>query len=359
MALIKKTFLLILIFCVTNVAVAHLVYAPNDIPLLDNRFRIDPYTDSITFILNHSQGKQRVILVRPDGSKLSQEKHPESVAWVSSKKQDIITIENPMAGPWQAIANLDGPDRIKLISKVQLKIKDFPLKLYAQEYIRTRASLYYDNKVMTDPSYLKNASLSVSLIAPSIKLLTLYKDDGQSYDALPFDGDLTAHIFIDLLPGRYLINFETKNNVFLRVVNKDAIVFPSPITYKIKPLKKNSNIAVFNFKINTKEIDPNSVIINGVITDKYHNRVENVILHSVDNTLINSVLSTQQNLDYQKYSFSGKVFATTLTGREIELQLKNKRFELIRKTVKVATIKPKISEPIVPEADKLKKQKSL
>ncbi|AGH82161.1 hypothetical protein PCNPT3_11125 [Psychromonas sp. CNPT3] len=340
MALIKKIFLVGLMLCTSNIAFAHLIYAPNDIPLLDNRFRIDPYTDEITFILNHNKGKQRVVLVRPDGSKMYKKRHPESVAWVSSKTQDIITIQAPMPGPWQAIAILDGPTRIKLLSKVQLKINKLPLKLYSREYITTHTSLYYDNKIMTDANYIKNARLSVKLVGPTSKVLALYKDKGRSYDALAFDGNLTARVFINLLPGRYLLSIQTKNDVFIRAVNKDIVVAQPPISYLVTPLQRYSNIAVFKFKINAKEIDPNSISIDGLIRDQYHNKIAKLVIHADGKVTNDVMLSVQKKLAYKNYIFSGKVFATTKAGREIELQLRDQPFELVA---------PKLVPKIIPK----------
>ena len=42
----------------------------NEIPLLDNRFRIDHDVDKITLLFFRRQGSPAVVLVRPDGSKI-------------------------------------------------------------------------------------------------------------------------------------------------------------------------------------------------------------------------------------------------------------------------------------------------
>ena len=308
---------------------AHTIYAPNDIPLLDNRFRIDPKAEQVTFILNHSKGFQRVVLVQPDGSKLYQQRHPKHVAWVSSETQDIITIQKPMAGPWQAIAELDGDNRIKILSEVQLTVERLPLKLYEQEYITTHAALYFDNKLMDDSTYLNDAKLSISLLGGAGKKMALYQDDGKHYDELPFDGKLTARLYVDLLPGRYLLQIRTKNDIFIRNVNKDAVVFINPISYKIKALKKGSDEAKIMVNIDADELDPTSISINGVIKDANNSVVKQVLMHSIDNTSEFGGFDSQHQLSYGTYTFSGRAYATTRKGREIELQLSETMFELI------------------------------
>ena len=331
--IIKKIIFSFLLIITSSISLAHTIYAPNDIPILDNRFRIDPFTEQVTVILNHSQGPQVVVLVRPDGSKLYYQKHPKSVAWVTSKTEDIITIDNPMAGPWQAVADLNGDNRIKLISHVELKTNKLPLKLYAQEYITTHASLYYDNKLMTNNAYLSDAKLSVALIGAADKQLTLYQDDGKDYDALPFDGTLTARVFIDLFPGRYLLSIRTKNNVFIRNENKDAVVFLSPIRYEISALEYGSKEALLIFTADSEELDPDSITIDGVVKDANNKIIGKVIAHSAGNISAQDIFTKTEKLTYGAFTFSAKAFATTRSGREIELQLPEQRFELLAKVV--------------------------
>ena len=315
----------------SNILLAHTIYAPSDIPLLDNRFRIDPFTEQVTFVLNHTESPQLIVLVRPDGSKLNYMEHPKSVAWTTTSNLDIITIDKPMTGPWQALAELNGNNRIKLISNVKLTTNKLPLKLYAKEYITTHASLYADNKLMTDKDYLDGAKLSVSLIGKKEKQLTLYKDNGKSYDTLPFDGMLTAHVYIDLTPGRYLLSVRTKNDIFIRNQNKDAVVFPSPIISLPAAIEYGSKNVTFSFKVDNEEIDPKSISIDGIIRNDKNKVIGQVIIHSTDNVSADGVFTKTQEIDYGNFTFSAKAFATTRSGREIELQLPSETFELIAK----------------------------
>ncbi|MEI6896421.1 MAG: hypothetical protein V5786_02830 [Psychromonas sp.] len=324
--LIKHLFIsFCLLFSLSSIG--HTIYAPNDIPLLDNRFRIDPEIDQITFIFNHSNAPQRVILVQPDGHKIHQQQHSSNIAWVTTRGETIVTVQNPMAGPWQAIAKLDGENRIKIISKVRLEVNKLPLKLYAQEYITTHATLYEGNKLLKKMSYLHNAQLSISLIGDAKTKMALYQDDGRHYDQLAFDGELTTRLFVDLHPGRYLLSIGTKNDVFIRNVNKDAVVFPSPINYSITSLKDEVTIS---FAMDSDEIETNSVSIQGVIKNAEDEVLSQIIIHNRDRIPDRNEMVRTYKLPYQVYTFSGKAYATTLTGREIELQLPDAIFELIK-----------------------------
>lgn len=330
-ALINKKWVIFTLLILSAVtAMAHTIYAPSDIPLLDNRFRIDPNTEQVTIILNHPRHSQKVILVQPDGSKLYAQRHPqEMVGWVSNRNQDIITIQKPMPGPWQAIATLNGENRIQLLNPITLKINKLPLKVYNSEYLTSYISLIKDGQIMTDKDFLKHAKLTVSILSDQKNLISLYRDDGQYYDSLPFDGQLSTHFFMDLPPGRHLLNIKTKNNIFIRNVNKDIVVFPRPLIYKIQQGADNISNAELTFIVDETEIDPNSVTIDGMFTSKDGSENEQSIVHFSEKEPQGNSLTINIPLTYQSYNYSGSVFATTLDGREINFQLPKQTVELI------------------------------
>lgn len=70
--------------------------------LLDNRFRVDPSIEQITFVVYREQSSQPVVLVRPDGKKYYAWGAYDDVRWYQEPALDIVSIDKPMAGPWQA-----------------------------------------------------------------------------------------------------------------------------------------------------------------------------------------------------------------------------------------------------------------
>ena len=61
MEIIKKLKALAFFLIFSSNLFAHTIYAPNDIPLLDNRFRLDPKTKEVTIVLHHSKGGQDAV----------------------------------------------------------------------------------------------------------------------------------------------------------------------------------------------------------------------------------------------------------------------------------------------------------
>lgn len=328
---------------------ANVVYERNAIQLLDNRFRIDPNTEQVTVVLNHPNHSQKVVLVKPDGSKWYAERHPKKiVAWLNTRDQDIITIQNPTPGPWQAIANLHEDNRVQLLNPISMQVGRIPVRTYRNEYITTDISLIKDGEIMSNRDFLKNARLTVTLKGKAKKLISLYKDDGQNYDALPFDGKLTTHMFMNLIPGRYSLSIKTRNNIFVREYNKDVVVFPSPITFNTEQLALNAASVRFTFRVDASEIDPDSVVIDGAINSYKNKTSQQSIIHLAEHKPRNNVFTIKVPLGYDLYTYTAKAYATTRDGREITLQLSDRTFELVA---------PYIPEPVDEEALKAEQQR--
>ncbi len=89
---------------------------------LDNRFRVDPEIEQITFIVAREQPSQSVVLVAPNGRKYYADRHAKTMSWYSDKGMDIISIDYPMAGPWQALGKVSSNNGIKIVSNIELDV---------------------------------------------------------------------------------------------------------------------------------------------------------------------------------------------------------------------------------------------
>ncbi len=111
-------------------------------------------------------------------------------------------------------------------------------------------------------------------------------------------------------------------------MNHDAVVFLPPVSYEVDALEAGSDQALFEFKIDADELDPLSVTINGMIKDADDNVVEQLIIHSADGVPAQNLFTTVKKLSHNMFTFSAKAFATTRKGREVELHLPKRSFEL-------------------------------
>ena len=66
----------------------------NEIPLLENRFRIDHKIDKVTLLFFRNRGAPAVVLVRPDGTKYyaTDSVNNDDLDWYDELSYDLVTI---------------------------------------------------------------------------------------------------------------------------------------------------------------------------------------------------------------------------------------------------------------------------
>ena len=130
--------------------------------LLDNRFRVDPTIEQITFLVYREQSSQPVVLVRPDGKKYYAWGTYDNVRWYQEPSLDIISIDNPMPGPWQAVGKVTPKNNIRLISHLKLSTDVFPNRLYHSEALKFTARLTSDDQPLVLRDFLDRVNLRVT-----------------------------------------------------------------------------------------------------------------------------------------------------------------------------------------------------
>ncbi len=314
---------------------ANEVFAPSDIPLLDNRFRIDYGVKEITFIIKRKPGTPSVILVRPDGSKLYVGKvTPPEVGWLALKDQDLITVRNPMPGPWQAIGEVDPDNRVRLLSDIRLESEPLPTRLYQGERVKLQSRLLIDGAAPGAGYYLSDLGMTVKLqqfndaaqSGEPIAEETLghYLDDGKGLDEVPGDGVLTAEAVLDVPAGKYRALYSTGNQVFSRAQSQQVLLFPWPLSYTLDAPSGDVG-ARLSLLIDADELEPASVVIQGKAID------------SAGVSMAFNAVATEPRLGVDlsvlkaagQYKVEATLFGTTRLGREVQLQLPVKSFTIM------------------------------
>lgn len=304
-------------------ASANEVFAPSDIPLLDNRFRIDYGVKEITFIVTRKPGTPSVILVRPDGSKLYVGKvTPPDVGWLALKDQDLITIRDPMPGPWQAIGEVDPDNRVRLLSNIRLETDQLPTQLYQGERVKLKSWLLIDDAPPKAGYYLTDLGMTVRLQRfndakqegePIVdEVLGHYRDDGKGLDEVPGDGIMTAEAVLDVAAGKYRAMYSTGNQVFSRARYQDVLIYPLPVSYTLAPPSQEFG-AKLSFLIDADELDPASVVIEGKATN------------TVGASMAFNAVATEPRVEVDlsaikevgQYEVTATLFGTTQIGKSV------------------------------------------
>ncbi|EEX93081.1 hypothetical protein VIOR3934_13947 [Vibrio orientalis CIP 102891 = ATCC 33934] len=210
--------------------------------LLDNRFRVDPSIKQITFVIYRAKSSQPVVLVRPDGKKYYAWRSPDNVRWYQESSMDIISIDNPMPGPWQAIGKVTPKNKIKLISHLELSTDKMPNRLYLGESIKFNARLTSNGQPLvlrdfldrvklkvTFTKFIENEETLVKEARPIPEVIGEFADDGRGLDEVAGDGIFTVLLPVSSEPGKYRVRITSGNGVFLRAQEQEVLVYPQPL----------------------------------------------------------------------------------------------------------------------------------
>ncbi|KEY90047.1 hypothetical protein CF66_9084 [Candidatus Photodesmus katoptron] len=259
----------------------------SSISLLNNRFRVDPAIKQITFIIYRTELTQPVILIRPDGKKYYSWKKHKNVHWYHTSDMDIISIDKPMPGPWQAIGKVTPKNKIKLISNLTIETDPLPSHFFNGETIKFTARLLNDRKPLLLEDFLEELNLNITFTKFLEKKIFLFKkkaqsapkiieqfsDDGRGLDEYPRDGVFTVPLLIKAKPGKYKVRITSGNGIFLRAREQETFIYPNPIQIKFiqSEQEETPHRIVFSGKNGT--IVPGSLAAS--IT--YHNKKKNTI----------------------------------------------------------------------------------
>lgn len=328
--------LLLAFLCVVSMSAfssAQSVYQTSDIVLLDNRFRVDYGIKQITFIIARERFSKAVILVRPDGSKVYIWDKSDRIHWIEGEENDIITIENPMPGPWQALGKIQGDNRIQLLSDVQLQVNRLPIQLYSGERLKVSGELLHLKKRL-QATYLRDTELIMTAYGYhrtedenfnfTSQELAKFNDKGVFYDEVPEDGMFTTFLQLDLATGKYKFEVAVKNNAFTRSFNQDVVIFPRPIKTQMLPMSVDEDPQL-KLTFDIEELQSESIVIKGRLASVNGGPSNDFIIYGEAN-MSEQVYTFERPTHIGSYDVDLVLFATTKAGREITINMPSEAF---------------------------------
>ncbi|WMC11416.1 hypothetical protein PU634_03375 [Oceanimonas pelagia] len=289
---------------------------------LGNTFRIDPSVRELTLFIERESQSMPVVLIRPDGSKYYYQRHPDTVSWASTPTRDVITLWQPEPGPWQATGKIAGEHGITLLSVFRLALDRLPDRLYQNEVVRLHGQLLHDDTILDANYYLDGLRLTAQLFSTGEAqpadpferaplLLGEFVDDGTGLDALPGDGNMTAEVVFDALPGSYLFQAEVSNGVLARYAEHPLTLYPTPVRARFTAPDSQRHWRI------ELEVDSDIVADSLAVTGQLINPLEQPLAISGHGRHIELPPARQPG----NYRWQGRAYATTVDGREVQLQL--------------------------------------
>jgi uncharacterized protein (TIGR03503 family) len=301
----------------------------NGIELLQNRFRIDFEVDEITMIFFRDFGSAPVVLVQPDGSKLFQSSADgSSVFWFDSSTYDMISIKNPMPGPWQAVGQISSDSRVMVISDLALHADPLPNIIFSGEILKQTAYLTNNGVPIDYTAFRDVVELTISLAStnnPNFnnfgankEIIAFFEDNGKGMDEVPLDGVFTGQFNFAIADGEWVPTFTVATPMFTREqVDLNIMLLANPIKvtfdlngggegyHKLKVDAQREYVDMSTLLIDGKVRFPNGDIQKFSITDMSSDVREYLIV----------------NNDYGVYRVKLTAYGNTTQGREFILDV--------------------------------------
>jgi len=332
------------------------VTGSNQIPLLNNRFRVDYEVKDITLVFFRKAGSPSVVLVKPDGSKIYATTASENnVYWHDDRTYDLIKLKEPTPGPWQAIGQILPESRIMVLTDINIKVDPLPKDLMVGEQIKMTATLANGDKPITTKDFRDLLQLHVLLISTQkqgmanehetvFELATL-DDDGNNFDERPRDAVFTGEYRFAVKAGEWMPKYTIKTPMYTRELLQD------PVLVTEAPLKaefvegKGSDKHKLVYSVMDGVIDANTLSVQGRViypggdVQSFSLAEEKSINRSIE----------LGNVGNGTYRVEQEVFGKTKAGRDFVLNLPD---QVLRVVAPVEEVK---AEPTVePEAAKAK-----
>jgi len=134
---------------------------PDSLPLTANRFVVDDSIEEVTLLLFRSEGKTAPRLMRPDGVEVVLQADSLGIKWRSENGFDLLTMEAPMLGEWQIIADTDPDNRAMVVTNLKLRVEPVPPLMLPNNPLLMQAHLESEGKQIKKQSFLRLVEVSL------------------------------------------------------------------------------------------------------------------------------------------------------------------------------------------------------
>jgi len=308
----------------------------NSITLLQNRFRIDHNVSEITMVFFRQYGSAPVVLVRPDGSKIFQSRaEQENAVWFDADTYDMVTVKDPVPGPWQAVGQIKPHSRIMVISDITLEAQPLPATLFSGEIIKQTATLSNGDKPILEPGFRDVVTLTVELISTNNpnyanfkadnQLIATFEDNGRGMDEKPLDGVFTGQFNLTVPAGEWTPVFKVTTPMFSREqVDPPFMLLENPVSLDVTLAKADEQYHTLLINVDREQVNIDTLLVDGKV--RYPNGdIQNFSLtEPTDAARVHPVLAMDEGLFKVKLTAYGQ----THSGRDFILDVPEYSFEV-------------------------------
>ncbi|WP_334018412.1 TIGR03503 family protein [Alteromonas sp. S015] len=301
----------------------------NSIKLLQNRFRVDYNVKEITMVFFREYGSAPVVLVRPDGSKLFQGRiDEEKVQWYDADTFDMITIKEPVPGPWQAVGQVLPQSRVMVLSNVELHAEPLPNMLFAGEILKSTAYLTNNGQPVENKQFRDVVDLEIEFkstnnpnygnFGSNDQRIATFKDDGRGMDERPGDGVFTGQFNLKVPAGEWKPIFRVNTPMYTREqIGELVVLHKNPVTVDVEMDGGGEGYHKIFIDVDRELVDIESLLVDGKV------KFPNADIQNFSLTEGGSEPREHLIIAYEEGIFRVKLtaYGTTMDGRDFILDV--------------------------------------
>ena len=301
----------------------------NGIKLLQNRFRIDHNVEEVTMVFFREFGSAPVVLVRPDGSKIFQSQvEGKDIFWFDSDTYDMISIKNPVPGPWQAVGQILQGSRVMVLSDIALHAEPLPPILFSGEILKQTAYLTNGDEPIDYSQFRDVVELTIDLVStnnPNFdnfgaddQQIATFEDNGRGMDEAPLDGVFTGQFNLAVPAGEWQPVFRVTTPMFTREqVDPPLRLYPNPVKIDVELDGGGNDYHKLLIDVDRDLVDINSLLVDGKV--RYPNAdVQNFSLTEPGGDVREHLIIAY---DYGIFRVKLTAYGKTVNGRDFILDV--------------------------------------
>lgn len=246
---------------------------PDTLPLVNNDVLVDESIEEVTLLVFRKNDDQQSQVVTPDNQTFDASSAPDNVKWHHEDRYDLITISKPMSGTWHVNADVDPDNRVMVVTNLHMITTTLPNNISLGDEYTLYVSLTQENKVIEQKDFLHFVKVNLTQQSGDQRWDWMLLDNGRGADETANDGLYAVHLDKTLGVGEHTLTIDVDGTTFKRVHRQVVNVYDSPVVAAISPTDATAAQG-FTLSVTPRAgmIDPESMKVTAVITDKNKNR---------------------------------------------------------------------------------------
>ncbi len=145
---------------------------PQDtVPLTGNQFVVDSSINEFSLVVFKQSGKQNTQLKLPDGKLINHASKDDKVAWLTEPNYDLITVNQPLPGNWEILADIDPENQVMIVTDLKFQVDPIANYFTENETIVVTGYFSSDEQLVSEADFLNMIDLKIELLSEDLKSL--------------------------------------------------------------------------------------------------------------------------------------------------------------------------------------------